>query len=64
MSDLGGRVLTVAEAAQLLRVSSRTLYGAIGRGEVPAVRIGRRLVLPGAALERFLETGALPKAAP
>lgn len=51
-------VLTVPEAAKALRVSPRTYYAAAARGEVPAVRIGRRLVVPGAALERLLEGGA------
>ena len=48
-------VLTVPEAARALRVSPRTYYAAAARGEVPAVRIGRRLVVPGAALKRLLE---------
>jgi excisionase family DNA binding protein len=47
-------VLTVPEAAKKLRVSPRTYYAAAARGEVPAVRIGRRIVVPGAALERLL----------
>ncbi len=51
------RVLTVPEAARLLRVSTRTYYAAAARGEVPATRIGRRLVVSGAALRRFLEGG-------
>jgi excisionase family DNA binding protein len=54
MTDLATRVLTIPEAAALLRVSTRTLYAAAARGEVPAIRIGRRLVVPGAALERLL----------
>jgi excisionase family DNA binding protein len=57
MSDLSGRVLTVREAARLLGVGERTYYAAAARGEVPARRIGRRLVVPGAALARFLEGG-------
>jgi excisionase family DNA binding protein len=59
MNDLAARVLTVPEAAELMRVSERTYYAAAARGEVPAVRIGRRLVVPGAALERLLEGGLL-----
>jgi excisionase family DNA binding protein len=58
MSGLAERVPTVPEAAELLRVSARTLYAAAARGEVPAVRIGRRLVVPGAALARLLERGS------
>jgi excisionase family DNA binding protein len=56
MNDLESRVLTVPEAAALLRVGTRTYYAAAARGEVPAVRIGRRLVVPGAAIARLLAT--------
>jgi excisionase family DNA binding protein len=50
-------VLTVPEAARALRVSPRTYYAAVTRGEVPATRIGRRLVVSGTALRRLLEGG-------
>jgi len=46
--------LTVAEAAKLLRVSRDTLYAAVDRGEVPAFRWGRRIVIPTAALRALL----------
>jgi excisionase family DNA binding protein len=52
--SLEEQVLTVAEAAKLLRVSPSTYYAAAKRGELPAIRIGRRLVVPGAALARLL----------
>lgn len=48
-------VYTVPEAARQLRVSARTYYAAAARGEVPATRIGRRLVVSGTALRRLLE---------
>jgi excisionase family DNA binding protein len=51
--DIG--VLRVPDAARLLGVSARTYYAAAARGEVPAIRIGRRLVVPEAALRRFLD---------
>jgi excisionase family DNA binding protein len=54
------RVLRVPEAAALLGVSASTYYAAAGRGEVPAIRIGRRLVVPGAALARLLEAASMP----
>ena len=54
MPRLEDRVLTVPEAAALMRVGVRTYYAAAARGEVPACRIGRRLVVPGAALRRLL----------
>ena len=52
--DLAERVLTVPEAARLLRVGERTYYAAAARGELPAIHIGRRIVVPGAALARLL----------
>jgi excisionase family DNA binding protein len=53
--NLSDRVLTVPEAARLLGIGVRTYYAAASRGEVPAIRIGRRLVVPGAQLRRLLE---------
>jgi excisionase family DNA binding protein len=35
------RFLTVQEVAQLLRVSSMTVYRLIKAGDIPAVRVGR-----------------------
>jgi len=52
--SLADRVLTVPEAARLMRVSARTYYQAAARGEVPIVSVGRRKVVPGSALARFL----------
>lgn len=39
-------VATVAEVAVLLRVSRATVYEAVQRGELPALRIGRRVLFP------------------
>jgi excisionase family DNA binding protein len=61
--SLEERVLRVPEAAALLGVSASTYYSAAARGEVPAVRIGRRLVVPGAALARLLEGAPRPEGA-
>lgn len=58
-SDLQHRVvLTVAEAGRLLGISRNSAYEAVRRGELPAVRIGRRLIVPKAALDRLLSGGA------
>jgi len=46
--------LSVPDAARRLGVGRNTLYDAIKRGEVPSIRVGRRLVVPIAALERLL----------
>ncbi|MFZ0668439.1 MAG: helix-turn-helix domain-containing protein [Acidimicrobiales bacterium] len=48
-------VLTVEEAAQLLGISRSFAYEAVQRGEIPSMRIGRRILVPKAALKRLLE---------
>ena len=47
---------SVAEAAEALGLAKSTTYDAIRRGEIPSVRIGGRIVVPKAALAKFLET--------
>jgi len=46
--------LTVEEAATLLGISRAFAYEAVNRGEIPAIRIGRRVLVPKRALERLL----------
>ncbi len=48
------RVVTVNEAALMLRISRGAAYEAARRREIPSIRIGRRLLVPLAALERML----------
>jgi excisionase family DNA binding protein len=48
------RVVTLNEAAQMLRISRGSAYEAAKRKEIPTIRIGRRLLVPTAALERML----------
>ena len=47
--------LTVIEAAKLLGVSRNSLYEAVRRGEVPHLRIGRRILVPRSRLEEILD---------
>jgi excisionase family DNA binding protein len=56
------QVLKVREAAAILRVGRNQLYQAIARGEVPAVRIGRTIRIPTAALADLLTTSSEPAA--
>jgi excisionase family DNA binding protein len=46
--------LTVTEAAKLLRLSRAFTYELVARGELPSVRLGRRIVIPRVAIERIL----------
>ncbi len=45
---------TVDQAAALLCISRNSAYKAVRRGEIPTIKIGRRLLVPRAALERML----------
>jgi excisionase family DNA binding protein len=42
--------ITVELAGELLGISRRSAYRAAARGELPALRLGRRLVVPTARL--------------
>lgn len=47
--------LSAKEAAELIGVHENTLRALIARGELRAVRVGRRVLVPRAALEHLLE---------
>lgn len=46
--------LTVEEAATMLGISRAFAYEAVNRGEIPSIRIGRRILVPRSALENLL----------
>lgn len=46
MNDVPQLNLSVAQAAQSLGVSPRFLRGLIYKGELPVVRLGRRVLIP------------------
>lgn len=48
---------TVKEAADFLRVNPKTIYALIAAGKLAAVRVGRVIRIPRAALDR-LSSGA------
>jgi excisionase family DNA binding protein len=48
------RTLSVKDAAKLLGIGRNSAYEAVRRGEIPAIRIGRRCIVPRVALERLL----------
>ena len=53
--DLGGGPLRVEEAAEHLGISRSYAWQLVGRGELGAVRIGRRTLVSQAELARFIE---------
>jgi excisionase family DNA binding protein len=50
--------LTVEEAAATLGISRAFAYEAVRRGDIPSIRIGRRVLVPQAALARLLNDEA------
>lgn len=48
------QLLTAAEVADQLRVSTMTIYRLIRSGELKAVRVGRNYRVPVADLQRYL----------
>jgi excisionase family DNA binding protein len=52
---LGERLaLTVSEAGSLLGISRALAYELVARGELPSIRLGRRLVVPKVAILELL----------
>ena len=51
------------DVAQILGVSRCAIYAAAARGELPTLKVGRRILVPKAALDRFLDSAQVaPKA--
>ena len=50
------KAYSVAESAEELGVSQWLVREAIRRGEIRCARIGKRIIIPAAAIDRFLET--------
>ena len=46
--------LTIEEAARRLGIGRNQCYQAAHRGDIPVIRIGERLLVPRAALDRML----------
>ena len=58
MSNAENLTLSVVEAARLLGISRNRCYEAIRTGEIPSLRIGKRVLVPRRALEEVLNKAA------
>jgi excisionase family DNA binding protein len=47
--------MTIDATADLLGISRSSAYGAAKAGDIPTIRVGRRLLVPTAALRRMLQ---------
>ncbi len=55
-STMQKRTYSVEEAAKILGIGRSAAYQAVRTGEIPAIRIGKRLLIPVQALEQLLST--------
>jgi excisionase family DNA binding protein len=62
-SEPGRRTLTVPEAAKVLGIGRTAAYEAAHTGEIPTIRVGKRILVPVAALNRLLEEASPREAA-
>ncbi len=47
--------LSVEETAEILGIGRNSAYEGVRTGEIPSIRIGKRILVPRLALERILE---------
>jgi excisionase family DNA binding protein len=58
------QTISVETAARILGIGRGAAYEGVRRGEIPSIRVGRRIVVPRAALERLLTSGTPAAAVP
>lgn len=56
------RFMTVAEVAEVMRVSKMTVYRLVHAGELPAVRFGRSYRVPENAVQEYLRAAGFGRA--
>jgi excisionase family DNA binding protein len=57
------KTYTVQEAAGIMGINEKGVYVAIRTGQIPHIKIGRRIVIPRAAFDRWFETAGAGEAA-
>ncbi len=56
--------LSIDEVAAVLGISRGLVYGLVGRGELPSIRFGRRILVPSRAIYDLVEIPAGDAPAP
>ena len=59
--NVEGAVLSVDECAELLKLSRGSTYQGCLRGQIPCIKVGRRILIPRVALQKLLESASKPK---
>ncbi len=60
-TDPERRTISVEEAGRRLGISRGLAYEAAARGQIPTIKIGRRLLVPLVAFERMLDQATVVK---
>ena len=55
MEPTDRRALTVTQAADMLGISRALAYELVARRELPAIRLGRRIIIPRHAIDAMLD---------
>jgi excisionase family DNA binding protein len=55
---MGKLVYTVKEVANILNIGLNKAYELIAQGKIPAVRVGRKFLVPKHSLESWLESAS------
>jgi excisionase family DNA binding protein len=55
MNESNKLTLTVEEAAALLGISRGLAYELVAKGDIPSLRLGRRIVVPRRRIEQMVE---------
>lgn len=55
MTNTERRTISVEDAGRRLGICRNAAYEAAGRGEIPTIKIGRRLLVPEAAFDRMFD---------
>lgn len=53
--------ITIPEAAEVLGIGRTAAYDAARTGQIPVIKIGKRLLVPKIALERMLDEAGTPR---
>ena len=54
---MDSQTYTVEEVGEILGIGRRLAYEAVRRGEIPSLRLGRRIVVGREALDELLRSG-------
>ena len=60
-NDIESTVLSVNECAKILHLSRGSAYQGCLTGEIPHIKIGRRILVPRVAIQKLLESAGKPK---